>query len=159
VLRLEGLNMDNEIRTKFWEELSDSPFMMVRLASGNSTGQPMTAQLDKEARHAVWFFMNQDNTLAPGGPAHADIATKGHKVFAALSGNLVEESDRAVFDKLWTDKVAAWFDNANPPLLMRFDIADSEVWQVDMTIAGLFHLYTGSPIKPEEVGHHATGRV
>ncbi len=151
--------MDHDIRTKFWEELSDSPFLMVRLANADSSGQPMTAQLDKDAVHAIWFFMNQDNTLAAGGAARADIATKGHKVFAALSGTLVEESDRAVFDKLWTDKVAAWFDNAHPPLLMRFDIADAEVWQVDMTIAGLFHLYTGSPIKPEEVGHHATGRV
>jgi hypothetical protein len=42
---------------------------------------------------------------------------------------------------------------------MRFEIADAEVWQVDMTVTGLLHLFTGSLIHPEEAGHHAEGAV
>jgi general stress protein 26 len=106
--------------------------------------------------------MNRSNTLAPGGAARADLSAKGHKLFAAITGTLTEETNRAVFDKLWSDKVAAWFKGGKDSpdlLLMRMDIDDAEVWQVDMTVTGLLHLFTGSLIQPEEAGHHAVGPV
>jgi general stress protein 26 len=154
--------MDPEIRKAFWKSLADSPFLMVRLTNGGDAGQPMTAMLDKDAHGTIWFFMNKSNRLAPGGPAQADLSAKGHKLFAALSGTLMPETDHAVFDKLWSDKVGAWFEGGKDSpslLLMRFEIADAEVWQVDMTVSGLLHLFTGSLIQPEEAGHHAEGAV
>jgi hypothetical protein len=42
--------MEPEIRDAFWKALDHSPFMMVRLAEADSSGQPMTAMLDADAR-------------------------------------------------------------------------------------------------------------
>ena len=154
--------MDPEIRKAFWKALDHSPFLMVRLAEAASSGQPMTAMLDADAHGTIWFFMNRSNTLAPGGPARADLADKGHSLFAALTGTLHEETDQAVRDKLWSDKVAAWFKagkDSPQVLLQRFEISEAEVWQVDMTVGGLLHLFTGTLIQPEQAGHHDSGRV
>jgi general stress protein 26 len=154
--------MDPEIRKAFWKDLADSPYVMLRLDKSGADAQPMRAMLDADAHHKIWFFMHRDNGLSPGGAAKFDVAGKGHKLFAAVTGTLSVENDRAVFENLWSDKVAAWFkDGKDSPsiLLMRFDIADSQVWQVDMTIAGLFHLFTGTLIQPDQAGHYATGAV
>ena len=154
--------MDPEIREAFWKALAHSPFMMVRLDQADSGGQPMTAMLDSDAHGKIWFFMASNNTLAPGGAAHAELSDKGHSLFAALNGTLQREDDATVRDKLWSGKVAAWFkEGKDSPsvLLMRFDIADAHVWQVDMTAAGLFHLFTGTLIKPGQAGHYDTGPV
>ena len=81
---------------------------------------------------------------------------------ANAHSTLTEETDRAVFDALWSDKVGSWFEGGKDSpsiLLQRFDIADAQVWQVDMTVAGLFHLFTGTPIKSEQAGHYAEGPV
>ncbi|MFM9934568.1 MAG: pyridoxamine 5'-phosphate oxidase family protein [Novosphingobium sp.] len=152
--------MNSEIRDAFWQALAGSPVMMVRLAAQGSTAHPMTAQLDRDADGCFWFFMNRDNTLAAGGAAHADLSASGHTVFAAVEGTLTEETDRAVFDKLFTGDVAAWFkDGRNSPeiLLMRFDLGDAEIWKIDTTIAGLFHRLIGAPVRPGEAGKHDKG--
>lgn len=154
--------MDHETRKAFWNALADSPFLMVHLARADAASQPMTAMLDKDAHGAVWFFMNRGNALAAGGPARADLSAKGHKLFASISGVLTAETDGAVFEKLWSDKVGAWFEGGkNSPslLLMRLDIYNAEVWQVDMTVKGLLRLFSGSLIQPREAGQHATGPV
>jgi general stress protein 26 len=161
-LRSKEPTMDAKIRTAFWKELAHSPFLMVRLAGAGNSGQPMTAMLDADAHGKIWFFMNRTNTLAPGGTARADLSAKGHGLFAAIAGTLHEETDHAVRDKLWSNQVAAWFkEGKDSPavLLMRFDIDEAEVWQADMSIAGLLHLFTGTLIEPEQAGHHATGPV
>ena len=154
--------MDPDIRDAFWKDLADSPYVMLRLDKSGADGQPMRAMLDADAHHKVWFFMHRDNGLSPGGAAKFDVSAKGHKLFAAITGTLSVESDRAVFENLWSDQVAAWFkEGKDSPdiLMMRFDIADSQVWQVDMTVGGLFHLFTGTPIQPDQAGHYATGPV
>src|SRR3546814_20153094 len=70
---------------------------------------PMSAQLDKDAHGAFWFFTATDNRLAAGGPAMAQFAAKGHELFACISGTPVSESDRTVLDKLWSNSIAAWY--------------------------------------------------
>jgi general stress protein 26 len=154
--------MDSKIRTEFWESFSDSPFIMLGLEGSNEHSEPMTAQLDKEANHAIWFYAARSNRVAKGGSAMAQFASKGHDVFACLSGTLVEESDRAVFDKHWSKPVEAWFPGGkdDPQLMMlRFDIADAEVWTADLSIKGKFKLLTGAEIRSEEAGKHAVGMV
>lgn len=156
--------MKPEIRDAFWHALARSPIMMVRLAgAGEGLGQPlahpMTAQLDRDADGSIWFFMSRDNGLAPGGPAQADFSATGHDVFAVLEGELVTETERAVFDKLFTDEVAAWFDGGKASaeaLLMSFDIANAEVWTSGGTIGGLFHRLTGAAAAK---GDHDSGPI
>jgi general stress protein 26 len=154
--------MDTETRETFWKAFEDSPFIMMKLDSDTGHSEPMTAQLDKDAHHAIWFFCKNDNRIANGGRAMGQVATKGHDVFACLSGNLIEEHDRSIRDAQWNRIVESWFPNGkdDPTVLMlRFDIEDSEVWIADMSIKGTFKMLTGQPIKAGEAGEHAVGAV
>ena len=155
--------MESDIRDTFWRAFSASPFLMIKLADAPGHSEPMTAMLDKDARHAIWFFAARDNRIASGGKAMAQVVTKDHDVFACMSGTLVEETDPAVREKHWSNAVEAWFpdgktDTAAVPLL-RFDIGDSEVWTADMGLKGAFKLLTGKPLSASDAGRHDVGAV
>jgi general stress protein 26 len=154
--------MDKEIRETFWKAFADSPFIMMKLEGSSDHAEPMTAQLDKDAHHAIWFFLSRSNRIAKGGAAMGQAATKGHDVFACLSGMLIEETDRSIREKQWNQVVESWFPNGkdDPDVIMlRFDIKDSEVWVSDLSIKGKFKMLTGRPIAPQEAGEHAVGPV
>ena len=152
--------MDSETRDAFWQAVAESPFMMVGRDGGLS--QPMTAMLDKTADHAIWFFASRKGALGPGGSAEIVYVSRGHGLFASLSGTLSIESDRATFEKHWSNQVEAWFPGgrSDPDLMfLRYDIEASEVWKVDRTITGMFRMLTGRPMQPQESGQHGIGRV
>ena len=147
----------HEVRERMWKKMADSPFVMLRLEDSGDHAQPMTAQLDKDANSAVWFYTQRDNRLAPGGPAMAQFVSKDHKLFACISGTLTEETDPAIIDQHWSTFVEAWFDGGrNDPnlLMLRFDLGDAEIWEGDESIMGKFKMLTGMKIKPEETGRH-----
>ncbi len=149
--------MSSEIRETFWKTLAESPFLMVKLENGHEHALPMTAQLDKDANSAFWFYTVRDNRLAAGGPAMAQYMNRKHDLFACISGTLVEETDPAVIDRYWSNEVAAWFKGGrqDPKLLMlRFDLKDAEIWTSDLGMKGMFKLMTGTTIKPAESGKH-----
>lgn len=155
-------SIDPEIRETFWKAFQASPFIMMKLDSAAGHAEPMTAQLDKDAHHAVWFFCARSNRIAAGGAAMGQVMTRGHDVFACISGTLVEETDPAVRDNHWNNAVEAWFPNgkSDPAVLMlRFDISDGEVWTADMGLKGAYKLITGKPIHADEAGEHAVGAV
>jgi general stress protein 26 len=154
--------MTTDIRETFWKAFEKSPFIMMRLAGSNEHAEPMTAQLDKEAHHAVWFFLHAGNRIAAGGKAMGQVATKGHEVFACIEGTLTPETDRARREKQWDNSVEAWFPNGldDPQVLMlRFDITDGEVWASDWGLKAGFKMLTGMKVEPHEVGEHAVGAV
>lgn len=155
-------SIDSDIRHTFWKAFSSSPFIMMKLEGAHSYAEPLTALLDKEAHHAIWFFVKRDNRVADCGKAHGQVMTKGHDVFASISGSLVEESDHALRQKHWNNAVEAWFPNGeNDPsvLMLRFDIEDGEVWTSDMSLKGTFKLLAGKPLHDGESGKHALGAV
>lgn len=150
--------MAESIRKTMWEAMEDSPFLMVGLTGSHEHSEPMTAQLDKNADGCFWFYTRKDNRLAPGGPAMAQFASKGHDVFACLSGNLVVESDPEVIDRYWSAQAAAWYENGreDPNLLMlRFDLDDAEIWTSELEVKGIFKLITGQKVKQRDMGEHA----
>ena len=154
--------MKKELREEFWHAFEKSPFIMLRLESASGHAEPMTAQLDKEAIHTIWFFTSRDNRIAAGGRAMAQFSAKGHDVFACLDGNLVEETDQARIDKHWSKEVEAWFpEGRNDPNLkmLRFEIEDAEVWTVELGLFGTFKMLTGQEVKSSEMGQHAKGLV
>lgn len=154
--------MDKKLRDEFWHSFEKSPFIMIRLETGNGHAEPMTAQLDRDAHHQIWFFASRGNRIAAGGPAMAQFSGKGHDVFACLAGTVTEETDAAVWDKHWSRGVEAWFPRGrNDPdvVMLRFDIQDAEVWTADPGIVGKFKLLAGSELSPGEMGDHAVGRV
>ena len=154
--------MNHDTRETFWKAFAESPFIMMKLEGSNEHSVPMTAQLDKDAHHAVWFFLPRENRLAAGGPAMGQVSTKGHDVFACISGLLTEETDQTIREKHWNRVVESWYPNGknDPAIIMhRFDIKDSEVWTSDLSVKGKFKMLVGLPINPKESGDHATGPV
>ena len=154
--------MEHKIRDEFWHALEDSPFLMLGLENSGEHSEPMTASLDRDAHHEIWFYCSRSNRIAQGGKAMAQFVSKGHDVFACLAGTLTEELDRTIFEKHWSNAVEAWFPGGKTDpqvLMMRLDIDDAEVWTSDLGLTGRFKLLTGSAIRAGEAGEHAVGLV
>ncbi|WP_231862605.1 pyridoxamine 5'-phosphate oxidase family protein [Sphingorhabdus sp. M41] len=148
----------DDIREEFWESVADSPFVMIGLDGDRQHSIPMRAQLDKDANSAIWFYTSRDNRLAKGGPAMMQFVSKGHDLFACVSGNLTEETDPAIIDKHWSKPVEAWYEQGrqDPSLLMlRLDLADAEIWEADPGVVGMFKMMTGMTMNGDEMGDHA----
>lgn len=149
--------MSNDIKTKFWISLFDSPFLMIGIEGQHGHSIPMSAQLDKDANSAFWLFTTKSNRLAGGGAAMAQFAAKDHSLFACISGTLVAETDKAVRDKLWNSGVEAWYEGGKEDpelLLLRYDLDDAEIWTADPGLTGIFKLATGMPMKADDLGKH-----
>lgn len=155
--------MDSKLRDEFWHALSDSPFVMIKRDGTPGHAEPMTAQLDSDAHQAIWFFVSRGNRIAAGGGAMAQFASKGHDLFACLAGTLVEETRNDVWDKHWSRQTEAWFPNgrSDPDVMMlRFEIAEAEIWTVDPSLMGKLKQLTGAgTITPEQAGRHEVGTV
>jgi general stress protein 26 len=148
---------ESEIKEQFWKSMSASPFVMLELDNVPHSAAPMTAQLDKDAHSAIWFFTARDNALAHMGPATATFAAKDHTLFARFSGQLIEEQSRSVLEKHWSNAVAAWFpDGKNSPqvLLMRMELADASIWSARMGVLVVSKMLLGMNVREEAKVHH-----
>lgn len=147
----------DQLKKDLWTHMARSPFVMVGLEGGGHS-EPLTAQLDDDLVDTLFFFVGRDNRLIRGGPAMVQFVSKGHDYFACLAGDIREDDDPAVIDKLWSKPVEAWFPQGkdDPNLaLLRFDIRDAELWEADMSLLGKVKLLLGRRIQPSEEGSHA----
>lgn len=147
-----------ELKKDLWKRMSASPFIMIGLSDGAAHSEPLTVQLDKDQVDTLWFFIGKDNRLAQGGAAKAHYVSKGHDLFASLSGTARIDNDRAMIDKLWSTQVEAWFPGGKTDrnlALLRFDIDDAELWEADVSLLGKLKMLVGSKIEPSEEGSHA----
>jgi general stress protein 26 len=162
-----------ELRKKFWEELDESPFVMLGLVGvEDSRTRPMTAQVDrrdgtdKEDGGQLYFFASKSEHLVEGlgqgGRAVATYASKGHKLFAHIHGNLAPSDDRAVIDRLWNPIIASWYKDGkdDPDLqLLRFDTENADVWEAatgaTLKAAALKALFDVDPGKEHGKDHQA----
>lgn len=148
-----------DIRTRMWKALSDSPNVMLSLDASREHAEPMHAILDEDADGEFWFYTTKTNRAAAGGPAMAQFSSKGHDVFACIRGTLVDETRKEIIDKYWSKPVSAWFEGGkdDPKLkMMRFDLQDAEIWLADPGFKGVFKLLTGKKVDPSEMGEHET---
>lgn len=148
----------HEIKETLWKKMADSPFVMVGLADGSSHSEPLTAQLDKDLVDTLFFFTGKDNRLAGGGKVMAQFVSKGHDYFACMSGDIRQDNDRAMIDKLWNKQVEAWFPNGkeDPNLaLLRMDIDSAELWETDISLTGRVKMLFGGTITASEDSSHA----
>lgn len=151
-----------ELRDKFWHALADSPFVMLQLDADPDSAAPMTASLDKDANHEIWFFTNRDNRFAALGAATATFASKGHDVFARFDGTLAEETSRERLDKQWSNGVEAWFPGGkdDPKLLMlRMDLGDASIWSGELGMFGVAKMVLGMDVRDEVAGQYADTRL
>ena len=147
-----------ELKQKFWKALADSPFVFLQRDDEPDTAVPMTAQLDKDANGAIWFFTRRDHPLARMGSATATFAGKGHDVFARFKGTLAEETSRGRLDQEWSNFVEAYFPRGkdDPNLLMlRMDLADAEIWTTDVGLTTTVKMALGRDVREETREQHA----
>ena len=145
-----------ELKEKFWKTLSASPFVMLQLDADPDSAAPMTAQLDKDANHAIWFFTSHDNRFATQGPATANYSGKGHELFARFAGTLTEETDTARKDSMWNNFVEAWFpEGKDSALMLRMDLADASIWSGEMGVLNTAKMALGMNVREDMKGGFA----
>ena len=149
-------NAEN-LKDKFWHELAGSSFVMLTLDGHADDAAPMTASLDKDANHAIWFFTGRDSRWATQGAATATYTSKAHDLFARFAGTLTEETDRARLDKQWSNFVEAWFPGGktDPNLLfLRMDLGDAEIWSGELGALATAKMMLGMDVRDAVAGKH-----
>jgi general stress protein 26 len=144
-----------ELKTEFWKAFEDSPFVMLQLDAYPASAAPMTAQLDKDADHAIWFFTSRDNRFAGQGAATGTFVAKGHDLFARFAGTLVEETSRERLEQHWSNFVEAWFPGGkdDPNLLMlRMDLGDASIWSGELGALATAKMALGMNVRDEVSG-------
>jgi general stress protein 26 len=143
-----------QLKAKFWKALAEQRTVMLGLdgVEDNHT-RPMTALFEDDAS-PLWFFTATDNAMVRAHQAHgraiATYAAKGHELFATIHGQLSQELDRAVIDRLWSPFVAAWYEGRDDPKLavLRLDAERAEIWLNDAgVLAGVKILLGADPRK------------
>lgn len=150
---------DAELRDRLWEELQGTAFAFVGRAADASGDVPMTLHTDGDRRDAVWIFTKQSNDIADGGTAMARMMSKGQDFFARLDGLLVEEADDELIDRLWSPRIAAWYERGrdDPELsVMRFEIGAAEIWIGEMSPLSIAKMLLGRNVDKDMEGKHAT---
>ena len=145
------------LKKKFWTTFADSPFLFLQLDAAPHDSIPMTAQLDKDADSAIWFFHSRKGPLAAGGPATATFAGKGHDLFARFTGTLVEETNRGRLEQEWAPAVEAWFPGGkdDPDLLMlRMDLGPAEIWNADLGFLETTRMLLGFDMREKAADDH-----
>ena len=128
------MSTPQELEGKLWKALKSDRTIFVGL-DGEEHARPLTALYEQE-RGPIWFFTAKDSALVQqlgdsGGAAVANFASKGHELFASVSGALALDMDRDVIDRLWNPFIAAWYEGKDDPklALLRFDAEHAEVWE------------------------------
>jgi len=146
-----------ELKQKFWTALANSPFVFLHRDSDPHGAVPMTAQLDKDANSAIWFFTGRDHALASGGAATATFASKDHDMFARFSGELSEEASRERLNELWSPMIEAWFPQGKDDpnlLLLRMDLGQAEIWNSDLGFFDNVKMLLGFDTRAEAKAEH-----
>ncbi len=148
-----------ELKTKFWHAMESSAFVMLQLDADPDTASPMTAQLDREADSAIWFFTSKHSRYAELGAATAAFSSKGHDLFARFHGILVPETSRARLDKQWSNFVEAWFPGGkeDPDLLMlRMDLGQATIWNGGKDLLTTAKMALGIDVRDDVKGEHVS---
>ena len=122
----------------------------------------MTAQLDKDASHAIWFFTRRDNHFAASGVATATFAGKDHKLFARFEGTLREETDRSRLDRQWSNAVASWYPGGKDDpdlLLLRMDLGDASIWSSEAGLPNTVKMALGLKVANTIKGGYTETRL
>ncbi len=145
------------LKQKFWQALADSPFLFLELDGRSNTSVPMTAQLDKDANSAIWFFTQKKSDFAQLGKVKASFAGKDHDIFARFDGTLAVETSQERFDQFWNNFVEAWYDGGkdDPDILfLRMDLGDAEIWSGDLGLLNTAKMALGMNVHDEAEKRH-----
>lgn len=147
----------DELKTKFWKSLDDSPFLFLQRDADPHTAVPMTAQLDRDADSAIWFFTQKNSDFAKLGAVTATFEGKGHEMFARFKGTLSIEEDQGRFEQFWNNFVKAWYDGGkdDPDILfLRMDLGEAEIWSGDLSLMTTAKMALGKTIHDDVQDKH-----
>ncbi len=147
----------DELKTKFWTALADSPYLFLQKDGKNASAVPMSPQLDKDANSSIWFFTHTKSDFADLGTVTATFEGKGHEIFARFHGRLAVETSKARFDQFWSNFVEAWYDGGktDPDLLfLRMDLGEAEIWSGDMGLLNTAKMALGMTVHDEGEERH-----
>ena len=146
----------DELKHTFWKAFASSPFCFLERKAQPGDAVVMTAQLDKDANSAIWFFTRKDHHLAQMGPAFVTYAGKDNQIFARIEGTLVEETSRERLDEMYGTITDAWFDGKDDPnlLMLRFDLGDAEIWNSDLGMINNAKMLMGMDVRDEAKENH-----
>jgi general stress protein 26 len=129
---------DAQLEARFWKEIRDDMTVMLGLGS-EIEYRPMTAQFaTKEDHGPAWFFTSTDTDLGrhvrDGGAQQSSFhfVSKGHDIWATVSGMLQVDQNRAMIDELWNPYVSAWYEGGKDDpklLLLRMDLQHAKIWK------------------------------
>jgi len=148
---------ERELRSKFWKTLkSDRTVMLGVDGVEDGHARPMTAMIEGDEGGPIWFFTARDNALVEllqgsGRRAIAQLAGKGHELFASIAGTLREDTDRAVVERLWNPFIAAWYEGKDDPklALLRLDPDHAQVWLNESSLWAGVKLLMGADPKQD----------
>ena len=144
-----------EIAAKFIAKVKESPFIMLGLMNGEHS-EPMNVKIDDDQPNALFVFAGKDNRAAKGGDAMVQFVGRGHDFFACLAGTVSQDNDPVQVDKLWDNRVEAWFPNGKADAtLLRFDVESAELWETDVSLTGRVKMLFGGTISAGESSSHA----
>ena len=146
-----------KLKHKFWESLTQSPFLFLQKTNESSTAVPMSPQLDKNANSAIWFFTTKNSAFANLGPVTATFSGKSHNIFARFEGTLAEETSRERFDHFWNNFVESWYEHGkNDPslLFLRMDLGNAEIWDADMGLLNVAKMALGMYVERDAEKQH-----
>ena len=144
-----------ETAAKFVAHVKASPFIMLSTMDGQHA-EPMNVKLDDDQPNTLFVFAGKDNRASKGGPGRVQFVSKGQDFFASLLGTISQDRDPQEIDKLWDNRVAAWFPNGKADaVLLRFDVESAELWETDVSVTGRIKMLLGGTIKPSESSTHA----
>ena len=147
-----------ELKRKFWHAMTQSSLVMLQLYGDEDSAAPMTAQLDKDANSAIWFFTGRNSRFAEMGPATATFQSRGHDVFCRFSGVLSEETSRERLDKQWSNFVEAWFPGGKDDpnlLMMRMDLGEASIWAGELGVINTAKMMLGIDVSNKIKGGYA----
>lgn len=146
------------LKQQFWSTLAESPFLFLERDGNPSSSVPMTAQLDKNADSAIWFFTSKNSDFAKLGPVTASFTGKDHDIFARIQGRLSIETDQDRFDQFWNNFVAAWYEDGKDDsdiLFLRMDLDDAEIWSGELGLLNTAKMVLGMNVKEDAEQRHA----
>lgn len=148
-----------DLENKLWNELATSAFAFVGLVDDDEGDVPMTLHLDGDNRQSIWIFTTTHSRLNSEGAATARYICKHQDMFARISGTIKIEVDEAIIDRLWSARIAAWYEGGrdDPELaVVRLDIRQSEIWSADMSPLTMVKMLFGANVHDDVQGQHAT---
>ncbi len=161
-----------ELKQLFWEELKDSPFVMIGLQGvEDSRTRPWTAQVNWQDEDElksggdIYFFGAKSEAVVKGLSQNDKVVctfvSKGHKVFAHIHGTLSAIDDRALVEKFWNPIIASWYKGGkdDPDLqLLKLDTTKAEIWKAEAgatLIAAAMKLLGRDPGKEHQAENQA----